>query len=176
MIIMIISNWKITGFIQKKYCEEFSIWKNIFILMSTGCPKKKWDLCLNAHNTPCKWTTDKSRVSFGKFRKFPFVWAKGPYTHVINVRGGASYFDILYHLSFIYIHKISILEVFIVGIAVDENYVRKQKAPLFTIYTHFQRCLLMKRICQITTATSFYNIYTFSEVLTVELLFVRTQK
>ena len=38
----------------------------------TGCPKKKWDLCLNAHNTPCKWTTDKSRVSFGKFRKFPF--------------------------------------------------------------------------------------------------------
>ena len=100
----------------------------------------------------------------------------GPYTLVINVRGGASYFDILYHLSFIYIHKISILEVFIVGIAVDENYVRKQKAPLFTIYTHFQRCLLMKRICQITTATSFYNIYTFSEVLAVELLFVRTQK
>ena len=98
------------------------------------------------------------------------------YTLVINVRGGASYFDILYHLSFIYIHKISILEVFIVGIAVDENYVRKQKAPLFTIYTHFQRCLLMKRICQITTATSFYNIYTFSEVLAVELLFVRTQK
>ena len=100
----------------------------------------------------------------------------GPYTLVINVRGGASYFDILYHLSFIYIHKISILEVFIVGIAVDENYVRKQKAPLFTIYTHFQRCLLMKRICQITTATSFNNIYTFSEVLTIELLFVRTQK
>ena len=98
------------------------------------------------------------------------------YTLVINVRGGASYFDILYHLSFIYIHKISILEVFIVGIAVDENYVRKQKAPLFTIYTHFQRCLLMKRICQITTATSFYNIYTFSEVLAVELLFVRIQK
>ena len=100
----------------------------------------------------------------------------GPYTLVINVRGGASYFDILYHLSFIYIHKISILEVFIVGIAVDENYVRKQKAPLFTIYTHFQRCLLMKRICQITTATSFYNIYAFSEVLAVELLFVGTQK
>ena len=23
-------------------------------------------------NTPCKWTTDKSRVSFGKFRKFAF--------------------------------------------------------------------------------------------------------
>ena len=43
---------------------------------STGCPKKKWDLCLNAHNTPCKWTTDKSRVSFGKFRKFPFKWAQ----------------------------------------------------------------------------------------------------
>ena len=42
----------------------------------TGCPKKKWDLCLNAHNTPCKWTTDKSRVSFGKFRKFPFHWAQ----------------------------------------------------------------------------------------------------
>ena len=34
--------------------------------------QKKWDLCLNAHNTPCKWTIDKSRVSFGKFRKFPF--------------------------------------------------------------------------------------------------------
>ena len=45
-----------------------------------------------------------------------------------------------------------------------------------TLYTHFQRCLLMKRICHITTATSFYNIYTFSEVLAVELLFVRTQK
>ena len=99
----------------------------------------------------------------------------GPYTLVINVRGGASYFDILYHLFFIYIHKITILEVFIVGIAVDENYVKQQKA-LFTITTHFQRCLLMKRICQITTATSFYNIYTFSEVLAVELLFVRTQK
>ena len=42
----------------------------------TGCPKKKWDLCLNAHNNPCKWTTDKSRVSFGKFRKFPFHWAQ----------------------------------------------------------------------------------------------------
>ena len=40
----------------------------------------------------------------------------GPYTLVINVRGGASYSDILNHLSFIYIHKISILEVFIVGI------------------------------------------------------------
>ena len=33
------------------------------------------------------------------------------------------FFYILYHLSFIYIHKIFILEVFIVGIAVDENYV-----------------------------------------------------
>ena len=34
--------------------------------------QKKWDLCLNAHNTPRKWTTNKIRVSFGKFRKFPF--------------------------------------------------------------------------------------------------------
>ena len=120
--------------------------------------------------------TSSCHCRYSVFSKSHFQHPVGPYTLVINVRGGASYFDILYHLSFIYIHKISILEVFIVGIAVDENYVRKQKAPLFTIYTHFQRCLLMKRICQITTATSFYNIYTFSEVLAVELLFVRTQK
>ena len=43
-----------------------------------GCPKvqgvpKKGDLRLNAHKTPGKCTRDKSiRVSFGKFRKFPF--------------------------------------------------------------------------------------------------------
>ena len=42
----------------------------------TGCPPKKWDLCLNTHNIPCKWPTDKSRVSFGKFRKFPVQWAQ----------------------------------------------------------------------------------------------------
>ena len=60
-----------------------------------------------------------------------------PYTLVINFSGGTSYFDILYHLFFILIHKISILEVFIVGIAVDENYVKQQKA-LFTITTHFK--------------------------------------
>ena len=45
-------------------------------LQATGCPKKKWDLCLNAHNTPYKWTTDKSRMSFEKFRKFPSKWAQ----------------------------------------------------------------------------------------------------
>ena len=132
------------------------------------------------HSQPTLFNYTFQKVKVGFYALLLFQLRKqqlnGPYTLVINVRGGASYFDILYHLSFIYIHKISILEVFIVGIAVDENYVRKQKAPLFTIYTHFQRCLLMKRICQITTATSFYNIYTFSEVLTIELLFVRTQK
>ena len=34
--------------------------------------QKKGDLHSNAHKTPSKWTRDKSRVSFGKFRKFPF--------------------------------------------------------------------------------------------------------
>ena len=37
---------------------------------------KKGDLRLNAHKTPCKCTRDKSRVSIGKFRKFPFKWAQ----------------------------------------------------------------------------------------------------
>ena len=77
------------------------------------------------------------------FKLTPIARANGPYTLVLNVRGGASYFDILYHLSFIYIHKIFILEVFIVGITVDENYVKHQKTPLFTMYTHFQRWLLL---------------------------------
>ena len=41
-----------------------------------GCPKvqgvpQKGDLQLNAHKTPGKCTGDKSRMSFGKFRKFP---------------------------------------------------------------------------------------------------------
>ena len=34
--------------------------------------QKKGDLCLKAHKTPCKRTRDKSRVTFGKFRKFPY--------------------------------------------------------------------------------------------------------
>ena len=37
----------------------------------TGCPKKKCDLCLNAHRGLQKGATDKSLVRFEKFRKFP---------------------------------------------------------------------------------------------------------
>ena len=37
----------------------------------TGCPKKKGDLRLNAPRGLQKGATDKSWVSFEKFRKFP---------------------------------------------------------------------------------------------------------
>ena len=50
------------------------------LFLPTGCPKKKRDLRLNAHKTPCKSTRDKSRVSFRKFRKFPF---KGAQEHLL---------------------------------------------------------------------------------------------
>ena len=44
--------------------------------VTTGCPKKKGDLRLNAPRGLQKWATDKSWVSFEKFRKFPVQWAQ----------------------------------------------------------------------------------------------------
>ena len=41
-------------------------------LHATGCPKKNALLCLTGHRGHQEWTRDKSRVSFAKFRKFPF--------------------------------------------------------------------------------------------------------
>ena len=38
----------------------------------TGCLKKNARLCLTGHRGYQKWTINKSRVSFEKFRKFPF--------------------------------------------------------------------------------------------------------
>ena len=40
-----------------------------------GVPKKGGSL-FQGHRGHQKWTKDKSRVSFGKFRKFPFQWAQ----------------------------------------------------------------------------------------------------
>ena len=42
----------------------------------TGCPKKNALLRLTGHRGHQEWTRDKSRVSFAKFRKFPFWWAQ----------------------------------------------------------------------------------------------------
>ena len=39
---------------------------------NTGCPKKNALLRLTGHRGHQEWTRDKSRVSFAKFRKFPF--------------------------------------------------------------------------------------------------------
>ena len=44
--------------------------------IDTGCLKKNARLCLTGHRGYQKWTIDKSRVSFEKFRKFPFWWAQ----------------------------------------------------------------------------------------------------
>ena len=59
-----LTEWSISSkhrYIKWKFCYRLS--------------QKKCDLSLNAHSTPWKWITDKSRVSFGKFRKFPVSWA-----------------------------------------------------------------------------------------------------
>ena len=40
--------------------------------VTTGCLKKNAPLCLTGHRGYQKWTIDKSRVSFKKFRKFSF--------------------------------------------------------------------------------------------------------
>ena len=39
----------------------------------TGCPQKKWDLCLNAHNTPCKWPMDKAGLAKANIWGGPYV-------------------------------------------------------------------------------------------------------
>ena len=44
--------------------------------MCTGCPKKNALFHLTGHRGHQEWTRDKSRVSFEKFRKFPFWWAQ----------------------------------------------------------------------------------------------------
>ena len=46
--------------------------KFIHMYICTGCPKKNALLCLTGHRGHQKWTRDKSRVSFAKFKKFPF--------------------------------------------------------------------------------------------------------
>ena len=52
--------------------------KSNFVMMPlketrpTGCPKKNAPLCSKAPRGLKKWATDKSWVSFEKFRKFPF--------------------------------------------------------------------------------------------------------
>ena len=42
----------------------------------TGCLKKNARLWLTGHREYQKWTINKSRVSFEKFRKFPLWWAQ----------------------------------------------------------------------------------------------------
>ena len=46
--------------------------KNVVKGKYTGCLKKNARLCLTGHRGSQKWTIDKSKVSFEKFRKFPF--------------------------------------------------------------------------------------------------------
>ncbi len=41
-----------------------------------GSPLKKLDFYFNTLWSSCQWTSDKSRVSFKKFRKFPLQWAQ----------------------------------------------------------------------------------------------------
>ena len=48
----------------------------IKIIIYARCPKKKWDLHLTGYREHQKWVIDKSRVSFEKFRKFPFQRAQ----------------------------------------------------------------------------------------------------
>ena len=50
--------------------------ERIFGPLYTGCPKKNAILTLTGHRGHQEWTRDKSRVSFAKFRKFPFWWAQ----------------------------------------------------------------------------------------------------
>ena len=40
------------------------------VFLTTGCPRKIACLCLKTSRGPLKWTTNKSWVSFEKFRKF----------------------------------------------------------------------------------------------------------
>ena len=44
----------------------------LYTYIHTGCLKKNAPLCLTGHRGYQKWTLNKSRVSFEKFRKFPF--------------------------------------------------------------------------------------------------------
>ena len=57
--------------------NEFHFWRlNSISLKYTGCLKKNAPLCSTGHRGYQMWTIDKSRVSFEKFRKFPFWWAQ----------------------------------------------------------------------------------------------------
>ena len=52
--------------------EQIKQYWNSTGIDTTGCPKKNSDPRLMGYRGHQKWTKDKSRVSFEKFRKFPF--------------------------------------------------------------------------------------------------------
>ena len=63
------------------------------VIVTTGCSKKSGDWGLNANSIHSKWTTNKSWVSFWKFRKFPIKWAQEHWHFAFICRGCLGHFN-----------------------------------------------------------------------------------